>query len=438
MTVHEYDVEGCKLLNKQAWGKAVKWYTAALAEHPHDSSLINRLAEAWVGNGEPEKALAEYNRQLEENPMRPEAESRHRMPDRRTRYTWEIDRAQVLDRRGNLYREVGEYDKAIADLNEAIPLGFPNKGIYWVDRGMAYRKKGDLYAALADMNAAMDACESPDNTAWTLYQRALVWQDLGKPERALADLTQATVNDPTDSDAFSRLGYFLFTQDELEEAIEAFSTAVELKDDDAHSWLAQGVCYWNLCVRNKIGFWDDDDNIIDRAEDAFTKAIECEPDMADAHFNRGLVRCAKAVESNNHIKAIAVQKATDDAERAVMLAQLEHIGGKDLIPQADTLLRGLRSNRDDLDVIMGESFGLFAEYDAQGAIEDLTRAIELAPDHAEAHYRRGRAYALLGERDKALADFEQACVLDPDHDKAAEKRDKLLGKQNPNPPITQD
>jgi isocitrate lyase len=38
-----------------------------------------------------------------------------------------------------------------------------------------------------------------------------------------------------------------------------------------------------------------------------------------------------------------------------LLAQLGHIGGKDLIPQADALLRGLRSNRDQADVILAES-----------------------------------------------------------------------------------
>ncbi|MDR2783954.1 MAG: hypothetical protein LBB48_09005 [Treponema sp.] len=58
-----------------------------------------------------------------------------------------------------------------------------------------------------------------------------------------------------------------------------------------------------------------------------------------------------------------------------MLARLEHIGGKDFIPQADALLRGLRANRDQLDVLLAQSFGLFAEDDAREAIEDLSRAI---------------------------------------------------------------
>jgi tetratricopeptide (TPR) repeat protein len=109
------------------------------------------------------------------------------------------------------------------------------------------------------------------------------------------------------------------------------------------------------------------------------------------------------------------------------MAQLDHIGGRDFVPQFDALLRGLRFNRDRLDVVMAESAGLMATDDAGEAIEDLSRAIELDCDNAaEAYYQRGLAYALTGDKDKALADYEQTCALAPNHRKAAEKRDELL------------
>jgi tetratricopeptide (TPR) repeat protein len=409
MTVHEYDLKGYELLKKGDWDAAIEWYITALAEHSDDSYLIRRRCNAWVRKGEPEKALAEYTRRTEKYPQ-PCA-----------------GRADAFHDRGVLYQELGEYDKAIADFTECIPMSGINYGVYWTNRGIAYREKGDLDAALRDMNAAMEAWIEPDCTGWTLYQRSLVWQEKGEPGKALVDLTQATVNDPKDHEAFYHLGYFWFNRNEPEKAIRAFSKALELKDDDAYYWLGRGVCYWNTCVRNKTGFWDEGGETINMAEADFTRAIECAPDMADAYFNRGMVRCSKARESNNLIKAIVAQKATDEAERVIMLAQLDRIGGKDLIPQADAVLRGLRGNRDQADVLMAQGAGLFAEHDAREAVEDLTRAITLDPENAEAYYQRGLAYSLLGEPAKALADYEQTCALDPDHVKAAGKRDEQLG-----------
>jgi tetratricopeptide (TPR) repeat protein len=137
-------------------------------------------------------------------------------------------------------------------------------------------------------------------------------------------------------------------------------------------------------------------------------------------------RGSKARESNNLIKAIVAQKAASEAERALLMAQLGRIGGKELIPQADALLRLSRSNRDQVDVLMAQSAGLMAADYAEEAIEDLTRAIALDPNHAEACYQRGLVYALMGEADKALADYEQTCALIPDHPQAAEKRKELL------------
>jgi tetratricopeptide (TPR) repeat protein len=289
-----------------------------------------------------------------------------------------------------------------------------------------YYEKGDLDAALADLNKSIECWTDPECSDWALLHRGLVWRKKGDLDKALEDFTLAASYEPRNDDAFYQAGYIWFLRQDYDKAIECFSKAVVARDSIADYWLARGVCYWNKCLKNKIGFWGEGGETISLAEDDFTRAIELSPDMADAHFNRGMVRCSKARESRNLIKAILTQKITDNAERILLLAQLEHIGGKDLVPQVDAVLRGLRSNRDEFDVLMAKSFGLLAKNDALEAVEDLTRALALEPDNAEAYYQRGLAYALLEERDKALPDYEQTCALDPGHERAAEKRDELL------------
>ena len=57
-------------------------------------------------------------------------------------------------------------------------------------------------------------------------------------------------------------------------------------------------------------------------------------------------------------------------------------------------------------------------YDGNGdldrAIAEYDRAIELAPDWAEAHYKLGNAYGVKGDMDRALDVYSRAIELDPD------------------------
>jgi tetratricopeptide (TPR) repeat protein len=404
MGVMDYYHQGVKLIQQNKYDAAIAVFNTALAEYPDSFVIFDIRASAYCHKGEHEKALADYDRMVALEPHHPDGWSN----------------------RGNLYHELGEYDKAIADYTQCIPLSPKGYGTYWSSRGISYYEKGDLDSALADLAKAIECWSEPEYADWALLYRGLVWKKKGDLDKALEDFTLAATYEPRNHDALFQAGFIWFEREEYEKAIECFSGAIAVRDDEADYWLARGVCYWNKCLKDHTGFYDMDGKTIDLAEDDFAKAIACAPDRADAYFNRGMARGFKARESNNLIKAIVAQKAAGEAERTLLLARLEHMGGKKFIPQADALLRGLRSNRDQVDVLMAQSSGLMATNYAGEAIEDLTRAIALDPNHAEACYQRGLVYALTGEADKALADYEQTCALDPNHLKAAEKRKELL------------
>jgi tetratricopeptide (TPR) repeat protein len=405
----EYYNQGVKLMQQKDLDGAIELFTRALEEDPEDFSVLDRRASAYREKGERDKAIADYTRMIALMPNNPDG--------------WNA--------RGLMYHEDKEYDKAIADFTACLPLSMPQYGTYWSNRGITYYEKGDLDAALADLNRSVALWmergeeDGPECASWALMHRGLVLRRLGDLDAAMADFTMAAKYEPGDDFVFDQMGYIWFLREEFDRAIECYSKVIEVKADDADAWLARGVCCWNKCGKEKIGFWDEEGGLISDAINDFTKAVELASDMADAYFNRGVARALTARESHNLIKAIITQKVTDDAERLLLLAQLERIGGKDFVPQVDALLRGLRSGRDQVDVLMSKGLGLLAQDDAEEAIEDLTRALELAPDNPEACYQRGLTYALLGQRDKALADYDRACELDPDHDKALEKRDAL-------------
>ena len=60
--------------------------------------------------------------------------------------------------------------------------------------------------------------------------------------------------------------------------------------------------------------------------------------------------------------------------------------------------------------------------DIEGAIDDFTAAIELAPDEIAPRYNRGNARSLEGDLDGAIADYSDAIALDPTFAPAFQRR----------------
>ena len=58
-------------------------------------------------------------------------------------------------KRGNAYRQKGDWDRAIAEYNRAIEVN-PKYGEAYMNRGIIYYYKGDLDRALEDYNRAAD------------------------------------------------------------------------------------------------------------------------------------------------------------------------------------------------------------------------------------------------------------------------------------------
>ena len=56
-----------------------------------------------------------------------------------------------------------------------------------------------------------------------------------------------------------------------------------------------------------------------------------------------------------------------------------------------------------------------AKGDLLGAIADYDRALSIDPDHAPTLSNRGNAHAVLGDMLKALADHDRAVAIDPDY-----------------------
>jgi len=129
-------------------------------------------------------------------------------------------------------------------------------------------------------------------------------------------------------------------------------------------------------------------------------------------------------------QALEQTRGTQLDKRRLAYGRLAEIGTMEDIPvllaalwDEEELIRGMaeqsvwgiwmRTDDPVADPLFQTGMLLIAQDDPEAAIEKLNQVIELKPDFAEAWYRRGNAYAALGDEDRALADYARAIDLNP-------------------------
>ena len=168
------------------------------------------------------------------------------------------------------------------------------------------------------------------------------------------------------SDSTVQKGNFLMMLKQIDDALKAYSRAIELSPNHTAAFNNRGVAYHG---KGKLDLAVKDYNI----------AIKLNPDDANAYSNRGNVYREKG-EFN---------RAIDDTNTAIKLN-----------PNCTEAY----NNR-------GAAFGAKGQVDL--AIKDCSKAIELNPNCTVAYSNRGNAYCIKGKFDLAIGDYNKAIRLNP-------------------------
>lgn len=120
-------------------------------------------------------------------------------------------------------------------------------------------------------------------------------------------------------------------------------------------------------------------NELDKAFSNYTRALETDPENAEAYYNRGNAWAQKG----------EWDKALVDYTRALEInPEMEH-------------------------VYCNRGLALAKKGDLDEAIADYTRAIEISPEDAEVYNNRGAAYYAKSDWDNAIADYTRAIEINP-------------------------
>ena len=122
-----------------------------------------------------------------------------------------------------------DYDRAIADLNEAIRLDPRNSAAY-NNRGWAYIDKRDYDRAIADLNEAIRL--DPRNSE-AYNNRGWAYNGKGEYDRAIADTSEAIRLDSKNSAAYNNRGWAYIGKRDYDRAIADLNEAIRLDPNNA-------------------------------------------------------------------------------------------------------------------------------------------------------------------------------------------------------------
>jgi tetratricopeptide (TPR) repeat protein len=226
-----------------------------LERNPRDASAYSNRGVRYRNKGEYDRAIADYDQAIQIKP----------------------NDAAAYANRGAAYNGKGAYDRAIVDLDHAIRLDAKLAGAY-NNRGFSYIHKGDYDRAVADLDRALQL--SP-NMASAYGHRGYAFGRKGDFTRALADFNKALALNPILPSAYAERAAIHELHGDIDRAIADADEALRLDPKDAVTFNWRGNA------------WFDKANY-DRAIADYDEALRLDPGFAEARQGRERAQAAVA------------------------------------------------------------------------------------------------------------------------------------------------
>ena len=232
----------------KVWQNSETLWERAITENPEDWFGYIGRGNYYTDNGKNAKALNDFNQAVD---LAPERFKNYFNLGDLQRKTGDVNGAiqtyskaieinpnyeEAYINRGQFYIEANDGANALADFNTAIELN-PESYVAYTNRGSLYLLVGKNNEAMSDFDKAIEF--NPNySQAWFNRGTAYLSLDLNK---AMSDLEQAVKIDPEYLDAYNNLGSGYYKLQEYDNAISAYTEALNLKGNSGTLWLNLSV-----------------------------------------------------------------------------------------------------------------------------------------------------------------------------------------------------
>lgn len=274
----------------------------------------------------------------------------------------------VFLNRGICYRLVADFEKAIADLNQAEALGLVGRAV-WMNRAMSYLPLRKYNEALADVSKIIE--KNPKDST-SLYYRGEIYFKLGKFREAIQDYTQGLEGQSSPylfyvrADAYRTIG-------ELTHSLEDYTQAIALADHMVPFRIARAKVFAAL-GRYQEARRDLDD------------CVRKQPERYQIYLERAILSASQSLEASR---------------TADLKAALKYVEDEIFFRPSDPAVYADRA-------LVYEQMG-----DLDQATEDLNKAVEFAGPNDPTFLRRRADFLQRQEKlTEASADRTQAVQME--------------------------
>jgi len=170
---------------------------------------------------------------------------------------------------------------------------------------------------------------------------------------------------------------------------------------------------------NNLGVELDKQGRLEEAVECFLKALQIKPDYVDAHYSLGVVlekQDRKEAAMDHYLQALRINPNYVRAQYNIGLSLSKQ--GR-LEEAVDYYLQALRINPEYVDAHYNLANILIKQGRTREAIDHYRRVLRISPDYAEAHNNLGLALETQGLTEEAMDHYLQALRIRPNYVKAS-------------------
>jgi len=395
----------------------------------------------------------------------------------------------ILRIKGNAFKSLKEYDKAIDSYKEALTLDSEPNGDIYVQWAIALIAEGKLKKAELKFETA--AKKDSDNPwVYTAWGERLLANERKEYTKAYEKFAIAQEKNPNYALNYAIWGNALFFDTRYQKAVEKFEQAIKL-DSNLPTWVRGNYRYallksgryqeaveqykqaikLNPNVASVRGNYGDALVKLGEYQDAvkqYELAIELKPAEGFYYYNLGktlvelkqykqaVIQFQKAIELNNnhawsYIKlgyvllllqkpqealtqckaVLKLSKATKGAKAGAHaicgLAQLKLNQPKKAFEDCETAL-SLFKKEDWAYWCLGDIYMLRNEI--KNAVTQYEAAVNLKPENSRYRYKFGQALAKTGQSEKAVAQYQKVIEIDKDSELSKQAQTEIEKLKN--------